>query len=163
MSIKELSNKGFLMKKLYAIAWLIVCGLTFTSCQSETSCKPDATATRNPEQTKGNVVYLHHIVTKNDNAQSQFNSVLKENQLVLVDYYASWCRPCKRMSPAIDTVAKQFPNVVFLKVDVDQFSNVATGIKSIPVLRLFKNGKQVYSQPGEKSQSKITSLIEKYA
>lgn len=152
------------MKKLYAIAWLMVSGLTFTSCQSE-SCKAieppksDSTDT----VTKSNVVYLHDVVTKSDNAKSKFDAILKDNQLVLVDYYASWCGPCKQMSPVIDAVAKQFPKVIFLKVDVDQFSNVATGIKSIPVLRFFKNGKQVYSQPGRKSQSELVDLIKKHA
>ncbi len=152
------------MKKLYAIAWLIVSGLTFTSCQSE-GCKviepPKSDST--DAVTKSNVVYLHDVVTKSDNAKSKFDALLKDNQLVLVDFYANWCGPCKRMSPVIDTVAKQFPKVVFLKVDVDKFGNVATGIKSIPVLRLFKQGKQVYSQPGAKSQSELVALLKKHA
>lgn len=144
------------MKKFYAIAWLLVSGLTFTSCQSE------STQTRQTKS-KSNVIYLQDIVTKSDNAQSAFDSLLKEHQLVLVDFFAHWCGPCKRMSPIIDQVAQEFPTVVFLKVDVDRFSQVASGIRSIPVLRLYQNGKQVYSNPGARSKKELESLLKKYA
>lgn len=146
------------MKKIYAISWIVFSGLSFTSCQSGAACKEEEKTTRAVTETKSNVIYLHDVVTKSGEALSKFQEIINSGN-VLVDYYASWCGPCKRMSPVIDQVAKQFPNVTFLKVDVDQFGSIASGIKSIPVLRLYKNGKQIYSKPGAKSQSELVALL----
>lgn len=143
------------MKKLYAIAWIIFSGLSFCSCQSET------TPTRQAAQTKNNVIYLHQEITKTGEASSKFKEIISSGN-VLVDFYASWCGPCKAMTPIIDQVAKQFPNVIFLKVDVDQFGNVASGIRSMPTLRFYKDGRQVYSKPGFKSQRDLTALLKQY-
>ena len=151
----EREKKGFYMKKIYAIAWTIFSGLSFCSCQSET------VETRQTTQTKNNVIYLHQAITKAGEASAKFEEITRSGN-VLVDFYASWCGPCKAMSPVIDQVAKQFPNVTFLKVDVDQFGSVASGIKSIPVLRLYKNGHQVYSKPGALSQRDLIALLNNY-
>ncbi len=142
-----------MMKKLYSIAWCIFSCLSFCSCQSET------------EQTRqvahSNVVYLNQLVTRADEAAAKFNSIVSSGNVV-VDFYAIWCGPCKYVSAAIDQIATSFPNVTFLKVDVDAFGDVARGIRSIPVLRLYKDGRQVYSKPGAKSARDLTALLKQY-
>lgn len=70
--------------------------------------------------------------------------VLKASEPVLVDFYATWCGPCKAMAPALDTVAKEMAGKVkVVKIDVDQNPNVTTefGVQAMPTLMLFKDGK----------------------
>ena len=73
------------------------------------------------------------------------NEVLNSDKKVLVDFYATWCGPCKIISPIIEEVAKENPGVKFVKVDVDQDVDLARryGIQSIPNVIFFKDGKAV--------------------
>ncbi|MCW3076915.1 MAG: Thioredoxin-like protein [Bacteroidetes bacterium] len=80
-----------------------------------------------------------------------FNSVINSNELVLVDFFAEWCGPCKTLSPILTQVkAKLGEKIKILKVDVDK--NPATAsfyqIKGVPTLILFKNGRQIWKQSG---------------
>jgi thioredoxin 1 len=144
------------MKKIYSVAWCLFSCLSFCSCQPETSqTKQVANAPTS------NVIYLNQLVTRADEATAKFNGIISTGNVV-VDFYASWCGPCKYVSAAIDQIANNFPNVTFLKVDVDQYGDVARGIKSIPVLRLYKEGRQVYSKPGAKSARDLTALLKQY-
>lgn len=74
---------------------------------------------------------------KNEN----FDTEIKDN-LVLVDFYASWCGPCKMMHPVIDQLAEANPNLKILKVNIDDREDIARnyGVMSIPTLILFKEG-----------------------
>lgn len=142
------------MKKLYAL-WFIFSSLSFCSCQPETTQTKQATPHTN------NIVYLHQLVTRSDEAKAQFNTIISMGKVV-VDFYADWCGPCRSVSTAINQIAPQFPDVTFLKVNIDELSAVARGIKSIPVIRLYKDGCQVYSKPGAKSVRELTDLLKQY-
>ncbi|KAI5957328.1 TRX1 [Candida jiufengensis] len=76
---------------------------------------------------------------------SDFNEELKFNGLVVVDFFAEWCGPCKMIAPLLEKFAKEYSNVKFLKVDVDNSSDIAQKyeISSMPTLIFFKNGEQV--------------------
>ncbi len=72
--------------------------------------------------------------------------VEKSDKVVLVDFYATWCGPCKMQAPIIDKIAEEkIPNLNVFKVDVDELTDVAVkyNITSIPTLMLFKNGNVV--------------------
>lgn len=88
--------------------------------------------------------------------------VLKSDKKVLVDFWASWCGPCRMLSPIIDEVAKEIDKVKIGKVNVDEEDELAAqfAIMSIPTLILFENGKPVKQIVGVQSKSAILNMIE---
>ncbi|MBQ1198538.1 MAG: thioredoxin [Spirochaetaceae bacterium] len=88
--------------------------------------------------------------------------VLKSDKKVLVDFWASWCGPCRMLSPVIDEIAKETDKVKVGKVNVDEESELATqfAVMSIPTLILFENGKPVKQMVGAQPKSAILSMIE---
>jgi thioredoxin len=78
-----------------------------------------------------------------------FRTLLEEaaaaNKPVLVDFFATWCGPCKMMAPLLEEMARTTPGVVFAKVDVDEAQDVArtAGVSAMPTFQLFKNGAKV--------------------
>lgn len=95
--------------------------------------------------------------------QSQFKSMIKEEHLTVVDFYADWCGPCKKMAPTIDSLARKNRDVAFLKVDVDDEPQLAAkyGIRSIPTLIFFKNGREVAQLKGLRGEAALQKTIDK--
>lgn len=93
----------------------------------------------------------------------EFNDLVIENKkTVLVDFFATWCGPCKMLTPILDEVEKEKTNdVEICKVDVDQSFDLAKsyGVMSVPTLILFKNGEEVERAIGLKNKDFITNLI----
>lgn len=91
---------------------------------------------------------------------NEFNEVLK-NEIVLVDFFANWCGPCKMLSPIIEQVSNEITDVTFVKVDVDESPDLASmfGIMSIPTLLLFKNGELKNKTMGFMSKSDLIDFI----
>ena len=85
----------------------------------------------------------------------EFDEIIKED-LVLVDFYATWCGPCRMLSPILDEVLKE-TNITLLKVDVDKNEMIAKryGIMSIPTMILFKNGEIVEKRVGMTSKDEL--------
>ena len=73
------------------------------------------------------------------------NEVLKSDAPVIVDFYATWCGPCKMLSPVLDEFSEKHPDIKIVKIDVDEETPLAIkfGVASIPTLLLFKNGEKV--------------------
>lgn len=94
-----------------------------------------------------------------ENEQDFFKLI--NNELVLVDFYATWCGPCRMISPIIDEVAKETTDLMVVKVDVDKYPNIATkyGIMSIPTLKVFKNGKEEKTSIGYIEKDAIKDLL----
>ncbi len=91
--------------------------------------------------------------------------VLQSSQPVLVDFWAAWCAPCRMMSPTVDAVAEQYAgNARVVKLNVDDNPGVAQryGIKGIPTLILFRQGKEAERVVGAVSKDALTRLIEKH-
>ncbi|MCZ6835408.1 MAG: thioredoxin [Planctomycetota bacterium] len=92
--------------------------------------------------------------------------VLESSELVLVDFWAPWCQPCRTIAPTIDELAKQYEGHVKIgKVDVDQHSDLAASyeVASIPTLLLFKDGQVVGKLVGLASKSEIEEAIKRSA
>ena len=91
-----------------------------------------------------------------------FKEIIKGEVPVLVDFHATWCGPCKMMSPIIDAVKKEFGEQLrVLKVDVDK-NNAASAkykVRGVPTLLLFKNGEIVWRESGVKSQNELRNVI----
>ncbi len=87
--------------------------------------------------------------------------VLNSEIPVLVDFWATWCMPCKMMSPVVDEAAAELSDKKFCKVNVDDSPElaVAYGIDSIPTLLVFKNGQVANSSVGVISKEKIAELF----
>lgn len=105
---------------------------------------------------------MNTILNTSDNSFS--NDVLKSELPVLVDFWATWCGPCRMLSPIVDKVAENFVNKVnFVKVNVDECPETANeyNIRSIPTLLIFKAGKVVATQIGALSETQLKEFIEK--
>jgi len=91
--------------------------------------------------------------------------VLKTDGLVLVDYWAEWCGPCKMIAPLLDEVSRTYDGKVqVVKVNVDDNPGSAQrfGIRGIPTLKLFKDGAEVASQVGAVSKSQLTAFLDSH-
>ena len=89
------------------------------------------------------------------------NEVIKAEGTALVDFYATWCGPCKIMSPVIDEIADENPSVKVCKVDVDEARDIAIqfGIMSIPTVMVFKNGEVTKTFVGVTDKSEILAEL----
>ena len=104
-----------------------------------------------------------HVKHVTDSSFEQ--DVLQSTKPVLVDFWAEWCAPCRMLGPIIDQIASEFASsatVVKLNVDDNTASAQRYGIKGIPTLILFSEGKEVERVVGATSKDSITRIIEKY-
>lgn len=95
---------------------------------------------------------------------TDFPALVQDDKLLVVDFFATWCGPCKKLSPTLDEVSEEFGDRVnIVKVDVDESEDLAMtyGIRSVPTVLFFKNGQQVDKFVGALPKSEIVSKIEK--
>ncbi len=97
------------------------------------------------------------VVNKNN-----FDEVLKSEKTVLLDFYASWCGPCRMLSPVVDKIAEEHPEFLIGKINVDEEEELAMqfGVSSIPALFVIKNGKIANQSLGAIPEQKILQLLE---
>ena len=100
------------------------------------------------------------MATKNLRAEN-FEHTVSSNDIVFVDFWASWCGPCRMFAPVYEKAAAAHTDIVFGKVDTEaeQALAAAAQISSIPTLMAFKNGTLVFSQPGALPAAALEEVI----
>ena len=98
---------------------------------------------------------------------AKFEDIIQGNTLVIVDFFATWCGPCKMMHPVLEGLKKQLgERVKIVKIDIDSPVNRqlvnSYQVQAVPTLMLFKAGKMVWRQSGAMQATQIRQVIEKY-
>ena len=95
-----------------------------------------------------------------------FSDIIKSDKLTLVDFFATWCGPCKMMHPVLEQLKDEMcDSIRIIKLDVDKNEVLSAqyNIQSVPTLMLFKNGEIVWRQSGAKSLNELKSLIAQFS
>ncbi len=91
-----------------------------------------------------------------------FEATVGDNDIVLVDFWASWCGPCRSFGPVFEKVSENHPDIVFAKVDTEAEPDLAAafGVQSIPTVMVVRDRVVLYSQPGAIPEAALEDLIE---
>ena len=101
-------------------------------------------------------------MTTIDLTAETFESTLKDSNIMLVDWWAEWCGPCKMFGPTFEKASEAHPDIVFAKVDTEANQQLAgsAGIQSIPTLMVFKENILIFSQAGALQPAQLEELIQ---
>jgi len=95
--------------------------------------------------------------------KDNFEQTIVGNDMVIVDFWAPWCGPCKSFAPTYESISEKHPGVVFAKVNTEEEQELAGafGIRSIPTLMIFREKVILFSQPGALPGSALEEIIQK--
>lgn len=96
----------------------------------------------------------------------KFNDIIKSEKLTLVDFFATWCGPCKMMHPVLEQLKREMGDGIrIVKIDVDNNEKISShyNIQSVPTLMFFKNGEVVNRENGVRSLNELKSIIAKHS
>ncbi len=96
----------------------------------------------------------------------KFQELIQSERPVLVDFFATWCQPCKVQSSVLNSVKEQVGEKArIVKIDVDQFPSIASenGVRGVPTLAIFKNGELLWKESGVHDVNSLVGLLEQYS
>lgn len=96
---------------------------------------------------------------------AKFNELIQSDRPVLINFFATWCQPCKVMSSVLNTVKRNVEEEArIVKIDIDQYQSIAAeyGVRSVPTLLLFKKGELLFRQSGVMDVNSLTAELRKY-
>ena len=96
----------------------------------------------------------------------KFQELIQSERPVLIDFFATWCQPCKVQSSVLNSVKEQVGEKArIVKIDVDQFPTIASenGVRGVPTLAIFKNGELLWKESGVHDVNSLVGLLERYA
>ena len=96
----------------------------------------------------------------------KFQELIQSDRPVLIDFFATWCQPCKVQSSVLNSVKEQIGDKArIVKIDVDQFPTIASenGVRGVPTLAIFKNGKLLWKESGVHDVNSLVGLLEQYS
>ena len=96
----------------------------------------------------------------------KFQELIQSERPVLIDFFATWCQPCKVQSSVLNSVKEQIGDKArIVKIDVDQFPTIASenGVRGVPTLAIFKNGELLWKESGVHDVNSVVGLLEQYS
>ena len=95
--------------------------------------------------------------------KANFDEIKNSEKVVLLDFYADWCGPCRMVSPIVDEIAEERDDIVVGKINVDEEEELASafGVFSIPTLVVMKNGEVVEQSAGAKPKARILAMLDR--
>ena len=97
-----------------------------------------------------------HATTEN------FEKIASTNEIVVADFWATWCGPCRSFGPIFEKVSEKYPEIPFVKVDIDKSNEIAAAaqIQAVPTVMVIKRGEVIYRQAGALLASDLEDLVE---
>lgn len=95
----------------------------------------------------------------------KFQELIQSERPVLIDFFATWCQPCKVQSSVLTSVKEQVGDKArIVKIDIDQFPSIANeySVRGVPTLAIFKNGQMLWKESGVHDVKSLVGLLEKY-
>ena len=92
------------------------------------------------------------------------NEVINSNEVAVIDFFATWCGPCKMLAPVFEEVSNEIPNAKFFKVDIDESLDLARqyNVSSVPTIKIFRQGDLMETLVGFMPKEKLSEAIKKY-
>ncbi len=107
--------------------------------------------------------HLENPVAVVEATRDTIESLVEDNEIVIFDFWAPWCGPCRQFAPIFEAASEKYPDVVFAKVNTEEEREIAAhfSIRSIPTIMVFRDAMLVFAQPGSIPENAIDELIGK--
>lgn len=154
------------MNRTHLLTTLILCTIACTSCtgRNKKETPKIANSVVKEEGLLGNAIHMPDLINALNAASplEAFDKALKSYDNIVVDFYAEWCAPCRRLGPVVHDIAQSNNNILFIKLDIDAYQTIAGkyGVRSIPTMLFFKKGTQVLRKTGYHSSRDLEAILE---